>query len=572
MGLINSALLIGRSALLSYQSALQVVGNNISNAGNPDYTRQSAILRPQVGVPLPGGLIPGGGVALTDLQRNIDESVENRLRVAMGDRSSIIAQQETLSRVEAVLNELSDADLSTLMQEFFNAFSSLQNQPHDSTQRDMVLTAGDSLARELQRQREDVLSLRDELNQSITDAVERADELVDETARLNEQIVGLEAGGSGSAGALRDQRDAMLRELGELMQIEVRHQPNGGVNVYVGNEPLIQGTYSRGLTAELETVDGQPRVVAKFTDTNSPVALLGGRIEGLVEARDTHVLGHVDALNAFATAFIREVNRIHATGQGLDGMSSVTGANTVDDTTAALNSSDANLPFTPNNGSFQLTLWDTTSDPPTGTTTTIQVDLDGRGDDDTTLQSLVDDINANVNGVTAAITADNRLSLTADAGTQFTVANDTSDVLSALGVNVFFTGNDAQDIAVETTLRSNPRLLAAATGFAPGDGTNAQRMAALETETLDSLNQGSLTDVYNALAGNVAVKGAAAVAGVQAADAITLSLQAQSESISGVSLDEETVQLLRLERAFQGAARYTSVVDRMMQEMLSLVR
>ena len=77
MGLINSALLIDRSALLSYQSALQVVGNNVSNAGNPDYTRQTAILRPQVGVELPGGLIPGGGVALTDLQRNIDESVEN---------------------------------------------------------------------------------------------------------------------------------------------------------------------------------------------------------------------------------------------------------------------------------------------------------------------------------------------------------------------------------------------------------------------------------------------------------------------------------------------------------------
>ena len=61
-------------------------------------------------------------------------------------------------------------------------------------------------------------------------------------------------------------------------------------------------------------------------------------------------------------------------------------------------------------------------------------------------------------------------------------------------------------------------------------------------------------------------------AGVQAADSIALALQAQAESISGVSLDEETVSMLRLERAFQGAARYTSVVDQMMQEMLALVR
>ena len=64
----------------------------------------------------------------------------------------------------------------------------------------------------------------------------------------------------------------------------------------------------------------------------------------------------------------------------------------------------------------------------------------------------------------------------------------------------------------------------------------------------------------------------AAHSSAEAADAIVSSLQAEKESISGVSLDEEAIDLLKYERAFQGAARYVSVIDQLMDEMLALVR
>jgi flagellar hook-associated protein 1 FlgK len=113
--------------------------------------------------------------------------------------------------------------------------------------------------------------------------------------------------------------------------------------------------------------------------------------------------------------------------------------------------------------------------------------------------------------------------------------------------------------------------VAAATEGTPGDGSNAAQIAALATDSLGALAGQSLTGFYNAIASDVAVKGAAAMAAVEVADAVTLSLTAQRESVSGVSLDEETISLLRLERAFQGAARYASVVDQLIQEMLGLV-
>src|ERR1051325_7492177 len=106
MGLIGSALQIGKSALLAYQSALQVVGNNVSNAGSTSYTRQTPVLTPTTGVNLPEGFTPGG-VALSALQRNVDDSLENRIRIALGDQSGTQVQQDTLGRIEGVLNELS---------------------------------------------------------------------------------------------------------------------------------------------------------------------------------------------------------------------------------------------------------------------------------------------------------------------------------------------------------------------------------------------------------------------------------------------------------------------------------
>jgi flagellar hook-associated protein 1 FlgK len=569
MGLITSALQIGRSALLAYQSALQVVGNNVSNAGSPGYTRQTPVLTPVSGTRF-DGVSPGAGVMLSALKRNIDEALENRIRYSLGDQSNALARQQALSQIESILNELSDQDLSSRMQAFFNAFGALQNQPQDGGARGVVLTAGDSLVQEISRQRTAVLSLRDQLNANIKADAQQADKLTRGIAELNTQIVRLEAASPGSAGALRDQRDDLLRQLSQLMPIQVREQPNGSVNVYVGNEPLIQDGINRGITSTLEIINGQPKTVVRFANNNEPVDLDGGgEMAGLVTARDTNVLGYLDSLNGLASTLIREVNKVHAQGQGLEGMTTATGTYDVLDPAAALNSANSGPPFAPQNGSFQITVRDKISG--ASVTTTIQVDLDGIGADDS-LNSLVAQINGKVGNLTAGVTPDNRLQLTAGDGFEFTLGQDSSNVLAALGVNTFFTGSDAQDIAVSQVLKGNPDLLAAATSPAEGDGSNAGALAALATQSLAGLRGMSLTDYYNAIATGVGVTSAAAQDRVDVTAAVGQSLSSQRESISGVSLDEETVSMLQLERAFQGAARYTSTVDQMIQEMLQLVR
>ena len=68
------------------------------------------------------------------------------------------------------------------------------------------------------------------------------------------------------------------------------------------------------------------------------------------------------------------------------------------------------------------------------------------------------------------------------------------------------------------------------------------------------------------------VQTASAAARLDGAAATREALQQQRASISGVNLDEEAIDLLRYQRAFQGAARFTSIVDRLIAELLSIAR
>lgn len=576
MGLLNSALQIGRSALLSYQGALQTVGNNISSAGSPDYTRLAPQLDPLQGSLVANDLQPGAGVALTSIQRYIDEALEGRLRLAIGGQEQAATRQVNLVQVESYFDDLSGAGVGSVLIEFWSRFDELQNNPEDLAVRDLVVSGGARLADSLGTLRSQLADLGADIDGQIADVVALADDLARQIANLNEQISTTEAGRRSQATALRDQRDAILRQLSQILDITVREQPDGSLNVYAGSEAIVQAASARQLIA-VQSIDGEfVRSSIRFADTNQQLQVRGGRLAGLIEAREQDAYGQIAAVDRLAEAIISDVNRVHADGQGRVGFTSVIGDYDMLDTDVALNSTAAGLAFPPQSGSFYVTV----ADDATGTPVAyrIEIDLDGVGTD-TTLQSLVDDFNSQVTGATASITSDNRLSISADAGFSFTFGydgqtarSDTSHVLAALGINTFFSGTDASSIAVSQTLRDRPSLVAAASVFLPGDGLNAGRLAGLGSATSDRLGDTSLVGFFNSISNSIAVAGSAVNADVEASSSILTSLQAQKESISGVSLDEEAIALLKFQRAFQGATRFISVVDDLLSELIALIR
>lgn len=563
---ISSSFSIGRSALATYQSALQVIGNNIANAATPGYSRLNANLEPIPGLAAGGGQI-GNGVRLAGVSRSVSEALLTRLRTANSDQQSAYAERASLTQLEGVLDPLGDQNLGSLISKFFATVGELQNNPQNLASRGAVISAGVALADRIRDQRQQLIDLRAQADNEIEAVAVDANDIATRIAGLNLQITSTEAGGA-QAGALRDQRDLLLARLSEYFSITTREQSNGSVSVYIGNESLIQNNQSRGIKGVREIdANGNTSTVIRFADDNGRVPALSGRVEGLITARDSRTGATLDKLQTLAATLIQEVNKVHSSGQGLVGYPTLTGLSRATDPSLALSAPGNGLGLIPTTGSFFIDVKDAAS----GTTQRYQinVDVDGIGTD-SSLNSIAADINAN-SPVTATVTSDGRLTLTAPAGKSIYFADDTSGFLAAAGINTFFAGTDAADIAVSNAIVANPNLLAASKTGLPGDGSNATVWSKIQTTAVGQLGGSSLNDFYNALVGDVAVTSSAAQAALDATSTIVDSLSAQRESISGVNTDEEAVNLIKYQRGYEGAARFMTVVDSMLQTLLGLI-
>ncbi|HWP41350.1 MAG TPA: flagellar hook-associated protein FlgK, partial [Tepidisphaeraceae bacterium] len=491
MSLIG-ALNIGKAALAVTQAQIQTTGNNISNAGNADYTRQVARATPNKDQQVAPGIFLGSGINLQSVQRQIDEALEGRIRGSVSEDESAGVMQQWLGRIESLFNELTDQDLSTQLSTFFNSWSNLANKPQDIGLRQVVIQNGSNLAQSFKDLRAQLGSLQGDVDQRTEALVNNANALADQIAQLNAQIIQAEAGSGGTANALRDQRDAVLRQLAELIDIKTVLQDNGVMDVYVGSEPLVTGDINRGVGMRRQSVDGTLETAVIFRQSDGAMKLSAGQLGALAQVRST-IGDVVDKVDSLAASLIFELNRIHSSGQGLEGMTTAVADNIVADTTATLNSQGAGLRFTANTGSFVVHVRNRI----TGLTssTLIQVDLDGLNGDDTTLQSLQADLDA-VGNISASISG-GRLSISADSpDVEISFSQDSSGVLAALGINSFFSGADASDIAVNQTIASRPALLAAAQNGERGDNQTALAIAGLESQGLASLGGASIRQSY----------------------------------------------------------------------------
>lgn len=571
MGLLD-ALQTGGNALMAHQAALQITGNNITNSATPGYVRQVPTLSASGETRYGNGLRGGAGVQLTDIRRMMDQALEGRLHDANGQTSRYQVAEQTLNRLESIMNELTDTDLSTAMTQFFNKWSQLAQAPQDPAQRGIVLQGAITLTGQFNQIRGSMEDLRQDLSEQLEGAVKEADRLAGAIADLNVQIVSAESGGA-TAASLRDQRDQNLSELSQLIGISTREDGNGSVNVFIGSEPLVYNGDSRGLEMISQTVNGQTQKVISFSDNQCQATLAGGKIMGLQATRDGELSQAISRLDSLANQVIWQVNSIHANGAGLEGFTTATGTYGVKDPASALNSAAAGLVFKPVNGSFNVSVTTTVGGQPTTLTRQINVNLTGAGTD-TTLNSLVASLNT-IGGVSASVNALGQLKIdTSTSGARINFSQDTSGTLASLGINTFFTGSGARDIRLNPVVESDTGRIAAGLcvdgKVQPGDGETAGRIAGLAQSPVASLNGLSLLQYHQRLVSDVAVWTAGAKDSANASGVVQDSLNAQRENISGVSIDEEAVNLMRYQRAFQGSARLISVVNELLDTLLKL--
>lgn len=576
MGL-TSSLIIGQSALAASQLALQVTGNNIANVGSPNFHRQSVNLSPVRGGRESTTVTVGRGVSVDDVRRAIDPALQTRLRNAISEESSAGIDRQVLGQIESIMNELSGSDLSSELAKFFNAFSELANNPASTVNRATVVEQGAALADFVRATRSDVLATRTQIDDQLATDVRRADGLLKEIGQLNLAVATSELAG-GTDGGLRDQRDALITELAGLMDITVIEQRTGSVDILVGSTPAVLGSEARDLEFELRTVNGvlEARVLVK--ETREPLRIEGGSIGGRLAQREASVTRVIEDLDAVASTVIFEVNKLHTSGRPTAPIKDVTAWQAVPIADQALSFNDpanttfADLPFAPVNGGFDVVITDASGNK---TVTRIDVDLDGITAlgaagfaDDTSLADLAAALDA-VPNLNATITLNGELRLTTDAGFDVSFKEDSSGILAVLGISTYFQGVDATDIAVRSDLVNDPLRLTV--GLAAGTNETALAIAGLRDRGVPSLGGDSISTSWLKTVERQAVQTTAAETRLEASGTVRASLEAQYAGVSGVSLDEESINLINYQQSYQGAARFISVVSELTQVLLNLV-
>lgn len=560
------ALNLGTSGLAAAQTSIQVTGNNIANAGNADYSRETVSLTDAPSQQISPGIFLGEGVDLTSVQRQVNDALQARLNGSVSDTQAATTTQQWLSNVQSTFNALSGQDLSTQMGSFFNAWSNLANNPSDAGLRQVVLQDGENLARNFNTINTQLADIQSNITQTLKSQAQNADSLASQVATINGQIVTAQGGAGGQANALQDQRDALLKKLSGLMNIQTVPQASGMVNVYVGSDPLVFGTQSSGVAVASQTANRQPASALVFKTTGGSINVASGELGALTSVQ-SQVGGIINQVNGLAHNMIFQLNELHSNGQGLTGITNVTSTNAVADPTAALSSAAADLPFTPVNGSFVVHVLQSSTG--LSTSTLIPVQLTG-SPTDSSLNSIAAALNG-ISGVSATVSGGKLSISSTSSSAQISFSQDSSSVLASLGINTFFSGKDASSIAVNSTIANQPDLIAAAKNGNTTDNQTALSIASLASKPLASLKGNSLDDTYQGIINTVGNQTAAATTQAKASQAVQDTLQSQRDSLSGVSLDEEMVNLMKQQTAYQGAARLISTVDQLTKDLMTIL-
>ena len=322
---INDTLGIARTGIQSHQSAIQTVARNIANQSTPGYARQRAVFSPIASVLLPGGVAQGGGSQIIEVDRVVDQAVQDQLQRERARLAFAEVQESGLSRAEDILQSLEGASLSDATNSLFRSLNDLAADPGSPTAREAVVQSAQALTSQIQSVDLRISQLETDLNESISRTVTEVNSISREIVELNGQIRDREFI-SQSSSELRDRRDQLLEELGQKIDFTSFERADGTVTVFVAGGFLLTDGLARAelTTSTLQpTPLAQPNFVNVFQNLNGSIAgpitsrVTGGELGALISLRDDTVQELRQQVDRFAFSLADRVNTVHAAGRGL---------------------------------------------------------------------------------------------------------------------------------------------------------------------------------------------------------------------------------------------------------------
>lgn len=565
----------GVSGLLTSQAGIDVTGHNIANANTEGYSRQRVVIQTQNPLLVSPGPF-GRGSKVTYIERTYDQVVAGNLRNESSGMHYWESLQTSLESTNIYFNELeTGSGLGDALKEYFNSWQDLANTAPDNTdeasvKRIQLVNKTETLTQKINEGYEWIESRRVDSDSKITQYVNEINDLAINIADINRQIGKIESLGD-KANDFRDRRELLLNKMAEYANINISERPDGQIAVYLGGDTLVDSSQVNKLfVVENETDNNHLNIYWGSSVTGKPEVditdhISGGKIAGEFKIRDEFLKDYEKKLDNLAQTLITSTNMLHSTGLGLERITSVTSSNGVINPSFRFNETAGKLPFDINNGTFRIAVYNSEGE----VADYYDIDIDIKSDSMNSLITKISAADGNTSGghIQAYLGENGAIKITAEEGYTLSFVEDTTNFLVASGLNSFFNGQSAKDISLNEFIKTNPNFIASAKSTAPGDNTNALKIANLKFEKLT--NNISIDEFYSVFVSKIASdKNQADIfydTKKQAVDQLGIKL----EQIKGVSIDEEFTNLIRFQKAYEANARFITAVDQMIDRLIN---
>lgn len=532
---------IGAQATQLYKSALTTVSNNIANLNTEGYSRQSLDISANTMIPI-GNTYLGTGSTLNQITRAYNGFVETNLRDTSSD---LYNQQPVIDYGNRVIDIFGSptSGLTSALDRFYEASATLSTDPASVPQRNIFLTEAESLASSFQSLSGHLDDIDQESQLDINLQLSTLNNLTQQLVEVNAQL-DRKPSLDQQPPELLDQRDNLLRELSELVKIDVNERASGGVEVRLDSSAgtvLVNQLTSATFTASFSANDpGATKIFANVHGSSSEtLSVTGGLLGGLINFRGQILAPAVTDLDSLAVTVNAEINAIQTTGVDLNG-----------ERGTALFEIDPNIGGA---AGFNIILTDPSKVAAAGL---LRIT---KGDANTGSASL-DYLTIPTGAATPAVT------LTYDdvAGT-FTDSSgglhipDVNGLFSVGAITFELQGVPSTGDTFEIGLNTN----------AAGDNRNMALMVQLQNKSVMP-NGNSISAGYAEIVNGAGNRVSLAMISQDAMQAIyDQAIQAKG-MVSGVNLDQEASDLIRFQQAYQASAQIIQTASELFDAILAV--
>lgn len=322
---LTTSLYTGRSALLTRQTQMSVIGNNIANADRAGYHRQTAEIAENYPVTNPRYQI-GTGSRVETVVREFNAALEGNLRTAIEQETYYSELSKYMQATEEVMAIEGVSIMSDAFTEFSNSIQDLAHNPSSEIERRAFLSNSERVAATFNQQHILLADLRDRIASSDTDGalpgeVQEFNRLVNELVQANNDVMNVELAYDNNQQAIefRDKRDQIVTNIAKLANITVTEEIDGSYTLEVGGETIVD--YATGKYGDLQfdhTVGPPDTVGFTWSHTVTPVNLTSGGLQGLADSF-AFIQDRLTEFETYADKFVDRMNTIHEAGYDANG-------------------------------------------------------------------------------------------------------------------------------------------------------------------------------------------------------------------------------------------------------------